>query len=257
MVERRRFDLAGGRLVLAVAGKCKAWPLREQDGAVLEASAARAAGCRLRRYAGAVDVWVQRGDGAWERVEVIQTDAAGVLEVDLRRVDRLLRTGRGRGLSDYTRLALGSGGWAGTVDLERLRAVTALWHFAWIQRGRGAPGLFAHLYPDHPRTPDARALAVEAVLARQERDFRAVADGELRPELFLERHAWSPYRTPVREMLEPGSRASGAGGASPPEGRSGGPPRTGPSACQRRAVDDGCPAPVPPGRSGDRGPAAR
>jgi hypothetical protein len=44
------------------------------------------------------------------------------------------------------------------------------------------------------------ALAVEARLSREERDYLQVAKGELAPQTFLERHLWSPYRQSVRDF---------------------------------------------------------
>lgn len=201
VVERRHFDLGGGKMVLSVASRCPVWPLMGSDDAVLEPDVAEAAGCRLQRYEGPVDVWVERGDGAWSRIEVAKTDPNGAIRIDFLRLDRILRARGEPGLADANRLAFGAEGWAGSVNLPRLREVKALWHFTWVQRGRGSAGLFAQLHPDHVRTGDARALAVEATLARQEQDYRAVAAGALRPETFLARHAWSPYRASVLAML--------------------------------------------------------
>jgi hypothetical protein len=92
-----------------------------------------------------------------------------------------------------------------------MREFIANWHFEWVRRGRGAPGLFVARHPGHERAGAARALAVEGILARQERDYLAVARGELLPREFLSRYAWSPYRRSVKAM---------AAGQSPAQRRS-------------------------------------
>jgi hypothetical protein len=207
LVDRRSADLVGVRLSLAEARRCRGWPVRGPGrDRVGEAEAARL-GCRVAPYRGPVTVTAVARDGRRTRGPELATDRDGELVIDLAALDDELRADTGRGLDGYARLELGRDGWAGAVDLEALRRFRADYHLAWVRAGRGAPGLHAVLHPDHPRADVARALALEAQLARQQGDFAALGRGELTPAAFLDRHVWSPLRRAVEQMLAGDPRA--------------------------------------------------
>jgi hypothetical protein len=201
VVESRRIDLAGIHLVVSSARRCRQWPLRSPKSTVLELPGARAARCSIRRYEGTLEVSAVEPDGTrWPDVLEIESDVDGRVTLDFAALDAALRSRGMPSLDAFARLELGKRGWAGVLDLGRMREFIANWHFEWIRRGRGAPGLFVARHPRHERAGAARALAVEGILARQERDYLAVARGELLPREFLSRYPWSPYRRSVRAM---------------------------------------------------------
>ena len=128
-------------------------------------------------------------------------DADGRLSLSFATLDdRLRAAGYRPGLAGAAAIEFGAGGWAGILDLGPLRAAWADRHARAVLSGRGSPRLFAALHPDHPMATAARALALEADLARQERDYRAVVDGRLAPWAFLRLHPWSPYRRAVAAL---------------------------------------------------------
>jgi len=161
----------------------------------------RAARCRIRRYEGTIKVSAIAKDGTrWLDVLELESDVDGRVTLDFAALDAVLRSRGMPSLAAFERVELGTKGWAGVLDLGRMRGFIADWHFVWVRRGWGSPGLFVARHPGHERAGAARALAVEGVLARQERDYLAVARGELLPRAFLWRYAWSPYRRSVRAM---------------------------------------------------------
>jgi hypothetical protein len=166
---------------------------------VLDVDAERAR-CRLSPWHGPVTLEVER-DGKWLDLPPTHSDRHGQLELRFADLDRGLRDAGEAGLGEFTRLRVGRGGWAGTYDLVRLRELQADVHASWVARGRGVPGLFVALHPEHARADDIADLALESRLARQERDFEAIEHGELTPEAFLDRHVWSPLRVRVAALL--------------------------------------------------------
>jgi hypothetical protein len=202
VVESRRIDLAGVHLVVSSARRCRRWPLRSPGRTVLELPDARAARCSVRRYEGRIRISTIAPDGArWLDVLEIESDVDGRVTLDFAALDVALRSRGMPPLDAFAAVEIGTNGWAGILDLGRMRGFIANWHFEWVRRGRGAPGLFVVRHPGHERAGAARALAVEGVLARQERDYLAVARGELLPREFLWRYAWSPYRRSVEAMV--------------------------------------------------------
>ncbi|MCX4244357.1 hypothetical protein [Paraliomyxa miuraensis] len=206
-VERREVDLARLRLVLGVARRCRQWPLRDPDRDVLRRTDVDEAGCRLRRHQGELSlVLIDRAGRRHEPLPPVRADRDGRVSVRFGAVDRALRAlGKGS-LDGYARLELGDGGWAGHVDLDELLRLRADWHLTWLQRGRGAPGLFVVQHPRHPRADTARTLAADAALARQERDAERVEEGELPPQVFLDRYPRSPYRRRVEAWMRARAR---------------------------------------------------
>ncbi len=210
VVEQREVDLRGVELRLSVGRACRAWPLRRPTDAVLGPASADRAGCQRETFDGWLPVDVIDRDGVRHpralELEVVEGRAV----VDFAVLDGVLERLALGGLEHTASLDLG---WAGIVNVEALLEYRARWHFEWVARGWGSPALFVARHAGHDRDGDARALAVEASLDRQRRDYQAVAAGELAPELFLLRHVWSPYRVSVQHM------AAGLlmGGATEPE----------------------------------------
>lgn len=200
--ERVTVGLSGMSLVLSEVHGCRRWPLRAPGRAGLDVGSADAAGCRVRRYEGPLTISVIADGGEVVPVTTVRTDADGQAEVVFTEIDALLRA-RGRGgLFAFATLAVGERGWAARLDLRDLRAELAGWHATWVGRGRGAPGLFVALHPDDKATATLRVRALEATLRRQADDVAAVERGELSPRRFLERHAWSPFRSKVEQIEE-------------------------------------------------------
>jgi hypothetical protein len=201
VVSRREVALDRLEMRLSEARRCPRKSLPAGEGGVVKASAADHAGCRLYAYRGTLPVFAVAEDG--EAVEVLSLQASldGEIELPFARVDATLRATEAGTLDDYQRLLIGTDAWAGEVDLVRLRQFLAQWHFRWVSRGRGSPGLFAVRNPDQPSAREAQQWSVDARLRRQDKDFRQVEAGEMSPETFLERHIWSPYRDAVIRAL--------------------------------------------------------
>lgn len=217
VVLHRRVDLVGARLVVALATGCREWPTSARSRVLAEFDAV-AAGCRLRPYRGPLALVVVGADGRRAEAMRVHADREGVVRFRFADVDMAVRD-RGLGaLDDWTALTAGHDGWAGRFDLDRLRGLLADWHLSWVRRGRGSPALFALRHGEHPRSQLAIDLAVEANLARQQRDFASVERGTLPPATFLDRYVWSPMRHSVEAMLAELRRA-GAGGQGRPRTR--------------------------------------
>jgi hypothetical protein len=199
-VERREVELAVVELVLGEARRCHRWPLRSRPRAVLEPADVGAAECKGRRYVGAVAVALVDAAGRREPLPPLRTDEDGRLRVAITALDEAARFAGLEGIDGFDRVELGHDGWAGTIDLRRLRGFVADWHLRWVEAGRGAPGLFAVRHPRHPGAAQAQGLALEARVARQRVDFQAVQAGRMTPHHFLQRHAWSPYRADVERL---------------------------------------------------------
>lgn len=215
IVEEMKPRLPGVALVLSVAHHCTRWPLRSVGEPSLAVGEVAAFGCRVRRYHGPLALDVVAVDGSAETIHVAATDEDGRVYVPFAELDALLRA-RGRpGLFEHATLLLGADGWAGRVDLAAVRAQLADWHLTWVTRGRGLPGLFAALHPDHPEAQAMRGRALQATLKRQEADAKAVERGELSPRRFLERHVWSPYRSLVAGKAEEAGAEDRTGGTGP------------------------------------------
>lgn len=202
VVEHRDVDLVAARLRLGEARRCKAWVLRDPGHDVIGTSEAVRAGCIVRPHRSPLEVFAVDADGRRsDPLVLLLPDDDGRVRLEYAEVQRVLRERGLDGLDGYASLELGADGWAGRINLRRLRAFWADWHYVWVTRGRGAPGLFVTRHGDHPRHAEAEALAVEARLARQKEDFVAVSDGQLSPVQFLERHAWSPFRRAVERLI--------------------------------------------------------
>lgn len=204
-VGHRKVHLGHASFTLLAARSCKdvPRPVAPRD-VVLDVDAERAR-CRLSPWHGPVALEVER-DGQWWDLPPARSDRHGRLELRFADLDRALRASGAAGLGEFARLRVGRGGWAGTYDLVRLRELQADVHAGWVERGRGVPGLFVALHPQHARADDIADLALESRLARQERDFEAIEHGELTPEAFLDRHVWSPLRVRVAALLGVGAR---------------------------------------------------
>jgi hypothetical protein len=200
VVLHRRVDLLGVRLVVAQASACREWPTSSRSRILAEFDAL-AAGCRLRPYRGALALVVVDADGRRRETMRVHADREGVVRFRFADVDAAVRDGGLGTLDDWRALQAGHDSWAGRFDLVRLHGLLADYHLGWVRRGRGSPALFALRHPEHPRSQIAVDLAVEANLARQQRDFVAVERGVLPPAAFLDRYVWSPMRHSVESML--------------------------------------------------------
>lgn len=212
VVEQREDSPGGVTMVLSVAERCRRWPLRGGGREVLKIVDTQELGCRLRRLEAPLPVDVTTVDG--QRYPALLSVPAnfGHVAIDFVAIDRALRErGLAHGLDAVSRLELGVAAWAGEVDLERARQVLTEAHLRWVRVGRGVPALFVARHPDHPAAAEVRALANEADLHRQERDFQAVLDGRITPLKFLERHPASSYELEVRARVELGDAAVGRG----------------------------------------------
>ncbi len=218
VVLHRRVDLVGARLVVALASGCREWPTSTRSRVLAEFDAV-AAGCRLRPYRGSLALVVVGADGRRAEAMRVHADREGVVRFRFADVDMAARDRGLGGLDAWTSLTAGHDGWAGRFDLERLRGLLADWHLSWVRRGRGSPALFALRHEAHPRSQVAIDLAVEANLARQQRDFASVERGTLPPATFLDRYVWSPMRHSVEAMLAELRRVGAAGSPTRPRTR--------------------------------------
>jgi hypothetical protein len=202
VVDHRHVDLVRVRLRLSVARRCRDWPLRRPESSSLRPRDLASTRCRLRPYHGPLTVAVVSSSASVELDQLeLHTDRDGYVELVLADVDAALRALGAGSLEDYTRLEFGRAAWAGAIELGRWRAVSAEYHYRWVERGRGSPALFLHRHGDRSRGDDAHILALEARLARQEHDLALVEEGQLSPRAFIERHVWSPFRRIVERML--------------------------------------------------------
>lgn len=217
-VERREVDLTSLRLTLGVARRCRQWPLRRSGRDVLRRTDVAEAGCRLRRYQGELSLtFIDHAGERHELVEPARTDRDGRVTLHFAAIDRTLRALGAGSLDDYARIELGEAAWAGHVDLGQLLRFRADWHFNWVTRGRGTPGLFAVRHPEHAAARDARTMAAEARLARQLRDYERVRADELPAYAYFDWHLWSPYHRQLRVWLRTQrleARARGQSGAT-------------------------------------------
>lgn len=196
-VRTQSVDLLGMRARLEVARDCRHEPLAQPGVTVLRKGQIEAAKCRSRPFEGELELYARDAQGIVHPMTRSLPVRAGVLDLSFSELDDLLRAD---GLADAVEVELGSGAWAGHVNLASLRTLLQGWHLHWVGKGRGSASLFVAAHPDAPDVQDVQALAVEAQLARQEEDYLAVSRGALSARSFLSRHLWSPYRFSVREM---------------------------------------------------------
>lgn len=213
-IRQRRASLRGVTLLLGEGIRCRKLPLRAPEFAVLTERRVRDSSCSVRDYDGTVRLYGVRADGEVVRIGYLRAEG-GKLALRYADIDAQARAeGWLEGLDAFAAIELGEGGWAGTIDMDRLRLFLGNWHFDWIERGRGSAGLFAARHPEHRRADDALALAFEQTLARQERDYLDVAEGDLSPQAFLARYVWSPYRASVETLSRDATRPSADAGAA-------------------------------------------
>lgn len=193
-VERSDVQLWAVELVLGEAVRCRAWPVRGGARAVLDPRDVAAAGCRARRHHGPVAIELVDDDGRRARLPALRSDRDGRLRIVITEIDAAARFA---GLGDLRRwrfIEVGERGWGGRIDLHTLHEFLADWHLRWVKKGRGVPGLFAIAHPEHADADEARALAVEARIARERADAAAVERGAMSRRRFLTRHPGSAYR---------------------------------------------------------------
>lgn len=207
-VKTQRVDLVALRVQLEVATGCRERPEPADQSSVLRRPQILAAQCRSSPFEGELPVYGVAHDGTrTPRLFslAVTSGAVSLRFVDLEATLDAMEVPPGALAS----LELGEEAWAGTVQLERLEAFLARWHFHWVARGRGSAALFIAAHPAQSDQTQAGAMAVEAELARQERDYLDVGTGRLSARAFLERHLWSPYRASVRRMEDQQIRAAG------------------------------------------------
>lgn len=192
VVVQHRSTPQGATLILALARRCKRWPLQHPDRTVLNVADLQGARCHVERFSGPLSITARGRDGLrHEAIVDVIVSAEGHAVIDYAALDDAFKRLGFSGLDAFERLELGPGAWAGELDLARLRTALADAHFSWIARGRGVPALFAVRHPGHARVDEARAWAVEARLERERQDYRAVTRGDLAIQEFLERHPTS------------------------------------------------------------------
>ena len=169
-------------------------------------------------------MFIDHAGGRHPLLEPIRTDRDGRTTLRFAAIDRALRALGAGSLDDYARIELGQAAWAGYVDLGQLLRFRADWHFNWVTRGRGTPGLFAVRHPEHVAASQARTMDAEARLARQLRDYERVRADEFPAHAYFQRHVWSPYHRQLRVWLRARDReararrsASGRGGGASSE----------------------------------------
>ncbi len=209
VVEQRQDTPDGVKLVVSAAERCRRWPLRSGGRAVLQIVDTQQLGCRLRRLEGTLPVSGVTASGARHEAMLVVPVDFGRVELEFIEIDRALRQRGLAGLDGFASLELGEGAWAGAIDLARARASLTAAHLRWVQQGRGVPALFVARHPDHPRAVDVRALANEADLHRQQRDYEAVVEGRITPLKFLERHPSSSFEIEVQARVDLGGSRSG------------------------------------------------
>lgn len=201
IVDYRSVALTTANFRVSQAMLCHGWPLPSAPGEVLRTADGNEAGCLMRPYTGDVAVVAVDRKGERHHVFALAADRDGMLRLEFSAVDAALRDSTTAGLDDYLWLELGQSAWVGTIDLDAFRGYLADWHFAWVSKGRGSAALFAKRHGAHPRGSQAQALAIQARVQRQERDFLAVVEGRMEPASFLRRHVWSPFRRAVEAYL--------------------------------------------------------
>ncbi len=209
-VRTQRVDLLALRVQLDLAWACRRTPRPAAQSVVLRRAQVIAAECRTRAYEGPLAVYGV--DAAGTRHGPLWTEQveAGALRIDFAAAESISKIVE-PDAPELVALELGEGAWAGVVQLDRLREFRRRWHATWVEQGRGSAALFWAAHPEQLEAGAARALAIEAQLARQERDYLEVAAGRASARRFLERHLWSPYRASVLRMED---RANSA--ESPP-----------------------------------------
>jgi hypothetical protein len=209
---RVRVDLLRVVLRLQLADRCARTPVAG-DGEVLRPADTGAAGCRrVRPYRGSLELTRIDRAGVRRPIALNLPVEDGAATLELAALERAIRRENATAWADTVRVELGAAGWAGTLRVDRLDQVRSEWHLAWVRAGRGSAALVAAA----PGVSEddaalARALAVEAALARQERDYLAVSRGELDPLEFLRRYAWSPFLASVRSMARAVASDAGRG----------------------------------------------
>jgi len=181
------------------ARRCRRPPRPGGGRSVLSLRDVQAAGCRTTPRRTPVPARVTGSFGT-VAIGALRPDPDGWVRITVVDLERRLAAA-GAAFDEAERLLLGGPRAPAVVRLDRLRALRARWHAAWVARGVGAPAAFAALHPAHPAAGWARAAAFEALLARQERAFRRALSDPAAAVAFLRRHAWSPYRASVQASL--------------------------------------------------------
>ncbi len=200
LVDRRQESLAQLSVVLSTARRCRRWLLRDGGRPTLIPEDARQAKCSIRRFRGALPVYVIDAEGTRARVIAVEAGEDGRFVVRYADIDAALRLRHEPPLERWSHVELGEDGWAGSVDLREIRRRSTERHRVWVERGRGVPALFVIRHPEHRDADEVRLLAEEARFLRQSADYEAVLAGEMTPRRFLTRYLVSRYHRQVRSL---------------------------------------------------------
>ncbi len=156
--------------------------------------------CSIRRLSGVLVVELVDREG--KRLQILEVEPTAESHHVIRygEVDAALRHRGLRPLREWSRIDLGEGGWAGSVDLEVVRRESRESYSRWVTRGRGVAALFVIRYPDHLDADELRRRAQADRLLRQERDYQAVMRREMTPRRFLDRYPFSRFHRAVRAL---------------------------------------------------------
>ena len=200
LVDRRQESLAQITVLLSTTRHCRRWILRDGGRRSLIPADARREKCSIRRFRGALPVYVIDAKGARTRALEVTEANDGRYVVRYAEVDAALRLRGQAPLERWSYVELGETGWAGRVDLREIRTELAERHRGWVERGRGVPALFVIRHPEHRDADEVRLLAEEARFLRQSEDYEAVLAGEMTPQRFLDRYLVSRFHRSVRSL---------------------------------------------------------
>lgn len=200
LVDRRQESLAQITVLLSTTRHCRRWILRDGGRGSLIPADARREKCSIRRFRGALPVYVIDAEGARMRALEVTDADDGRYIVRYSEVDAALRLRGKAPLERWSYVELGEAGWAGRVDLREIRTELAERHRGWVERGRGVPALFVIRHPEHRDADEVRLLAEEARFLRQSEDYQAVLAGEMTPQRFLDRYLVSRFHRSVRSL---------------------------------------------------------
>jgi hypothetical protein len=186
----------------AEAYACERWPLKRGVDLALSREWAEHAGCALRPRTRPLNLVARLEDGSSIVVEGALPAAPEGRQVWFG--DLLASVSLPGGLSDLRkirRLGLGEEAWLVELDVPALFRGLTDRAAVWSVQGWATPHLFGALTAEHPFDYGAAMLGLERLMVRQERDFTGVIGGDMSPQTFLLRHAWSPYLVAVRRHV--------------------------------------------------------
>lgn len=200
IVERREMSFAQVSVVLSSAKGCRRWLLRDPGRSNLSQIQARRMRCSVRRLSSVLAVELVDHEGSRLQILEVEPTVGQHHVIRYGEVDAALRYRGLPPLREWSRIDLGEGGWAGSVDLAVVRRELAESHSGWVTRGRGVAALFVILHPEHSDADELRRRAQTDRLLRQERDYQAVMRRSMTPRRFLDRYPFSRFHRAVRAL---------------------------------------------------------